>query len=126
MLHCHWILLSCSLHLPFHLLQRDFLRRIFFCSACTPVEAEHGSAEGRKAKRRLAFKICQLEGKHMSGSDTASDVRYHSAGAEGGKTASVVRIKNVGGERGKCWCCLRNYAGAGNPSVRAKLSCSEV
>lgn len=70
--------------------------------------------------------MCQLEGKHMSGSNTASDVRYHGAGAEGGKTASVVRIKNVGGERGKCWCCLRNYAGAGNPSVRAKLSCSEV
>lgn len=73
-----------------------FLRPVFFCIACTPVEAEHGSTGGRKAKRRLAFKICQLEGKHMSESDTASDVSYYGAGAEGGETASMVRIKKCG------------------------------
>lgn len=73
-----------------------FLRPVFFCIACTPVEAKHGSTEGRKAKRRLAFKICQLEGKHMSESDTASDVRYYGAGAAGGKNCLYGKDKKCG------------------------------
>lgn len=37
------------------------LKPVFFCIAHAPVEVQHGSIGKRRAKRMLAFKICQLE-----------------------------------------------------------------
>lgn len=66
-LRCYFIVLPCSLHLPFHLWHGEVYSQ--FCFAHTPFEAENGNSRGKRAKRRLDVIICQLkalEGKHMS------------------------------------------------------------